>query len=82
MDLSHLGVIVDILWHEIPNHSPFVELGDFVAMPNHIHGILILDKPDWVGNTRVRDCSGMRARQGVCSCGCGTAWWPLPCAHW
>lgn len=46
MKLSHLGVIADILWHEIPNHTKFVELGDFVVMPNHIHGILILDKPN------------------------------------
>ncbi len=45
MNLSPLGVIADILWHEIPHHAPFVELGDFVVMPDHIHGILILDKP-------------------------------------
>ena len=50
MELSHLGVMADILWHEIPNHDPFVELGDFVVMPNHIHGILILEKP--VGGVR------------------------------
>jgi len=46
MDLSNLGVIADILWHEIPNHASFIDLGEFVVMPNHIHGILILDKPD------------------------------------
>ncbi len=45
MELSPLGVIADILWHEIPHHAKAVELGDFVVMPNHIHGILILDKP-------------------------------------
>ncbi len=45
MNLSPLGVIANILWHEIPHHAQFVELGDFVIMPNHIHGILILDKP-------------------------------------
>lgn len=45
MLLSHLGLIADILWHEIPNHSAFVKLGNFVVMPNHIHGILILDSP-------------------------------------
>ncbi len=45
MVLSHVGVIVDILWHEIPHRLPFVELGDFIVMPNHIHGILILIKP-------------------------------------
>ena len=36
------GVISDILWHEIPNHSMNVVLGAFVIMPNHKHGILIL----------------------------------------
>ena len=45
MILSYLGIIANVLWYEIPNHAKFVELGDFVVMPNHIHGILILDKP-------------------------------------
>jgi len=43
---SQMGQLVETIWHEIPNHAPFVELGDFMVMPNHIHGILILDKPD------------------------------------
>ncbi len=50
MKFTNLGVIADIIWHEIPNHSKFVELGDFVVMPNHIHGILILDKPNYGNN--------------------------------
>jgi REP element-mobilizing transposase RayT len=45
MILSHTGVIVDMLWYEIINHHHGVELGDFVVMPNHIHGIVIIDKP-------------------------------------
>jgi putative transposase len=52
MVLSPTGVIADILWHEIPNHFNYVELGEFVVMPNHVHGLLILDKPD-NGNTNV-----------------------------
>ena len=44
MHLSHLGVLADILWHERPHHFNNVELGAFVVMPNHIHGILILTK--------------------------------------
>lgn len=43
MNLSKIGIIADILWHEIKNHAKNVELGEFVVMPNHIHGILILD---------------------------------------
>jgi putative transposase len=42
--LSEVGIIADILWHQIPIHHKNVELGDFVVMPNHIHGILIIDK--------------------------------------
>lgn len=44
MVLSHAGIIADLLWHQIPMHHDNVELGDFVVMPNHIHGILIIDK--------------------------------------
>jgi REP element-mobilizing transposase RayT len=27
-------------------HAPNVDLGDFIVMPNHIHGIVILNKPE------------------------------------
>ncbi|MES2650015.1 MAG: transposase [Bacteroidota bacterium] len=45
MNLANCGVLADVCWQEIPNHSKYVELGAFVVMPNHIHGILILDNP-------------------------------------
>ena len=44
MQLSNTGVIADILWHQIPHHTQNVELGAFVVMPNHIHGILIINE--------------------------------------
>jgi hypothetical protein len=43
MVLSPVGIIADVLWHEIKNHAKNMTLGQFVVMPNHIHGILILD---------------------------------------
>ena len=46
MKLSPVGTIVDALWHEIKNHSKNIELGAFVVMPNHVHGILILNGDD------------------------------------
>ena len=46
MILSHVGILADVLWHEIKNHSQNVELGEFVVMPNHVHGILVLNNPD------------------------------------
>ena len=42
MTLSNAGIIADMLWFEIKNHTQNVELGAYVVMPNHIHGILIL----------------------------------------
>ena len=44
MQLSPIGVYAQQCWDEIPNHFPFVQLGAFVVMPNHIHGIIIIDK--------------------------------------
>lgn len=43
MIYSPVGAIANVLWHEIKNHTKNVELGEFVVMPNHIHGILILN---------------------------------------
>ena len=42
MNLTNSGAIADVLWHEIPNHSENIELGPFIVMPNHIHGVLII----------------------------------------
>jgi putative transposase len=43
MRLSPIGEYAENFWMEIPNHFPFVELGNFVVMPNHTHGILIIN---------------------------------------
>ena len=42
INLSPLGIIADVLWHEIKNHANNVDLGEFTVMPNHIHGIILL----------------------------------------
>jgi putative transposase len=44
MILSEIGKMAQQYWHEIPNHFTFVEFREFVVMPNHIHGIIIIDK--------------------------------------
>lgn len=51
MNLSGIGIIADVLWHEIKNHTQNVELEQFVVMPNHIHGILIINNDNDVGAT-------------------------------
>ncbi|MDA3928309.1 MAG: hypothetical protein PF541_05080 [Prolixibacteraceae bacterium] len=48
--LSAIGILADVFWHEIKNHSKFIKLDAFIVMPNPIHGIIILD-----GNNQVTD---------------------------
>lgn len=55
MKLSTLGAITQGFWYEIPKHFPFVELGEFVVMPNHIHGVLILNKNGFDENIETID---------------------------
>lgn len=45
MVLNDLGKIADDCWLEIPEHFPFVKLGEHIVMPNHVHGIVVIDKP-------------------------------------
>jgi len=46
MNLSDIGTVAHKCWMDIPTHFPFVELGAFVVMPNHVHGIIIIDNPE------------------------------------
>lgn len=46
MILNEIGLFANDFWAEIPNHFPFVELGNFQIMPNHMHGILIINNVD------------------------------------
>lgn len=56
MNLSPIGAIADILWNELKNHFGNIELDAFVVMPNHIHGIIIIngqgDATNKTGNDR------------------------------
>lgn len=47
LQMSEIGQIANNFWSEIPQHFPFVELDDFVIMPNHIHGILVFNKENY-----------------------------------
>jgi len=46
MELSAIGIIANILWFEIKNHSKNIELDGLVVMPNHVHGIIVIDDDD------------------------------------
>ncbi|WP_295433997.1 transposase [uncultured Thiodictyon sp.] len=39
---NQFGALVAQAWNDLPNHYPHVSLDQFVVMPNHVHGIIIL----------------------------------------
>ena len=45
MYLNEIGTFANNCWAEIPDHFQNTTLGEFVVMPNHVHGIIIIDKP-------------------------------------
>ena len=44
--LSEIGKTAKEFWENIPVRHPFAKLDEFVVMPNHIHGILRIQKQD------------------------------------
>lgn len=44
--LSPIGMIIDACWKEIPEHHRNVTLDDFVILPNHLHGIVVIEEHD------------------------------------
>jgi len=43
MQVFGAGKLAQACWGQIPEHFKHAGLGSFVVMPNHIHGILVLD---------------------------------------
>ena len=42
MQLSNTGMIVEDCWRAIPGHFPNTDIDEYIVMPNHIHGIVII----------------------------------------
>lgn len=71
IELTDVGRAVDACWHAIPNHFPHVRLGEMQIMPDHLHGILVLDRrvgdgtveaTQWVASTDAVDGVDARPR--------------------
>lgn len=46
MYLSEIGIIARTFWQEIPQHFSFIKLSSYAIMPNHLHGIITINKGD------------------------------------
>jgi len=45
MLLNDVGKIVSDDWEKLPERFPHIEMDEFVVMPNHMHGIIIVGAP-------------------------------------
>lgn len=43
---TKIGEVAYQFWKDIPEHFSFVALDEFVVMPNHVHGIIFINKPE------------------------------------
>jgi putative transposase len=46
MVVNRYGEIVNDLWYRLEKQYPYVTLHEFVVMPNHIHGIIQINRAD------------------------------------
>ena len=51
MRLNAAGEMAESVWAALPRRFPAVRLDAFVVMPNHIHGIIVIDHSDTVNTT-------------------------------
>ena len=49
MQLNQAGLIVASCWQQIPEHFSAASLDEWVIMPNHLHGIIIITDETDVG---------------------------------
>ncbi len=59
MILNEFGIIANKYWLEIPIHFQNCLIDEFIIMPNHIHGILIVN--NYVGNNDIGDVGNRHA---------------------
>ena len=45
MKLNPAGEMVDQIWHSLPSRFPSVIPDAFIVMPNHVHGVLVINQP-------------------------------------
>jgi REP element-mobilizing transposase RayT len=86
-DVCHnpAGEMVTAVWSELAAHYPGVDTDEFIIMPNHVHGIILLVEPDegpglTLGDVvhRFKTLTTSQYAQGVKELG----WEPFPGRLW
>ena len=69
MIFNVIGKLAEQYWFEIPNHFPGIGLDNFVVMPNHVHGILIIErKKDFGEKDNIEEGMNVGNAEGMTNC--------------
>ncbi|MBE9036745.1 transposase [aff. Roholtiella sp. LEGE 12411] len=64
MRLSAIGETAQQFWSDIPNHFDYIYIDVYVIMPNHVHGIIVIDRPQ---NVETSQCNVSTKRDALCN---------------
>ena len=82
MVLNEYGQIVQMVWNELPQHYNNIKLNEFVIMPNHIHGIIVITDDDNDNTATIVRADNVRANDvranDVCADTVGASFKPAP----
>ncbi|MCI0406633.1 MAG: transposase [candidate division Zixibacteria bacterium] len=62
--MNPAGQMVQTVWEELPRRFPDIELDEFIIMPNHVHGIIVIVGAPLVG-ARGSGADGDKNRAGT-----------------
>ena len=68
VQLSTIGEIAQQFWADIPNHFAHTYIDAYVIMPNHIHGIIVIDRPHQNNGDRITATPAATSLQGLRLC--------------
>ena len=58
MKLSDAGEVAKQCWLQLPEHFSRVEVDEFVVMPNHVHGIILLWNDNYLKSQSLKEKPG------------------------
>ena len=60
MHMNDAGRTVESLWNDLPKHYPNILLDAFIVMPNHLHGIIVINDAVWASLVGTQNSDGIQ----------------------
>jgi hypothetical protein len=63
MVLNNYGEMAEKFWKNIPKHYKSVNIDAFTIMPNHIHGIIVINNNEMLENGKIKLYPGIESEK-------------------